>query len=724
MEECPGQRDGSTIYYFDGHMYRRNRATDSSTYYRCSTRGCFGRVIQKHSLGTIVQVSPHCHPADQDKHSLRRFLAAIQRRVSTETTPIFDIYEQEASRFPGIENSMPFESLQQQMEKRRRLNETLNNLDTQQMQEQSGGRDDTSSLEATLGMGSGGGMMDPSVAGPSGYGDDVRVKMEPEWVDAGALEPNCELEGQYDDGQDFNTGYGEDSIGGQEDQSYHHMFGGQQEQEQPQPQQLPLIPDSQDPVKLRVPGKPNLTITVAPTRPPPTHSTPPLPAPPPLHLLNPLLNRKRGGRPRGSQYGSYSESDDRVTTILTDSIIASQKLEKMGAAAAAGYPHPSLAAAMTASLSSRVKPRSKDPEAVRAADIVNSAQNRSGPRVNEELEKVHLKLRQEVLALEVQNLKAEREKLKAYRRNVAIRREIMMLHLQLGKGIPSECASSGRGLETVDLYGSEDAELDNDLSNSVSKDSFSNSISKEHTITKLPEVSITLNQSSQSPKISIRKSLQTANQSPNVSPLSASSSVQGPTPPPGNVKKTKSVNKQHDNREVSDSASINESKQMSEGSRCDTSTVCENLDSPEDKKPVNDDPPDIKVFSEHENDTELSESKALSSCQQSVSSTDPGKDDLAPLDSVSSDLSIEMLSEPGSSQWTNQSSAPMTEHEGFDDLQFEGEDSYDNTDNIGEFSGGPIGKEPPDAQFTSFSEETAPKRRRVDNMWEPEDGNL
>lgn len=130
MEECPGQRDGSTIYYFDGHMYRRNRATDSSTYYRCSTRGCFGRVIQKHSLGTIVQVSPHCHPADQDKHSLRRFLAAIQRRVSTETTPIFDIYEQEASRFPGIENSMPFESLQQQMEKRRRLNETLNNLDT------------------------------------------------------------------------------------------------------------------------------------------------------------------------------------------------------------------------------------------------------------------------------------------------------------------------------------------------------------------------------------------------------------------------------------------------------------------------------------------------------------------------------------------------------------------------------------------------------------------
>ncbi|KAK3918643.1 Disease resistance protein RRS1B [Frankliniella fusca] len=126
MEECPGQRDGSTIYYYDGHMYRRNRATESSTYYRCSVRGCFGRVIQKHNLGVIIQVSPHNHPADQDKHSLRRFLAAIQRRVSTETAPIFNIYQEEASRFPGIEKSMPFESLQLQMEKRRRLNESMN----------------------------------------------------------------------------------------------------------------------------------------------------------------------------------------------------------------------------------------------------------------------------------------------------------------------------------------------------------------------------------------------------------------------------------------------------------------------------------------------------------------------------------------------------------------------------------------------------------------------
>lgn len=142
------------------------------------------------------------------------------------------------------------------------------------------------------------------------------------------------------------------------------------------------IQDSQDPVKLHVPGKPNLTITVAPTRQGSSQSNTSgsISSPPPLHLLNPILNRKRG-RPRGSAYGSYSESDDRVTTILTDSIIASQKLEKMGVSAASAYRStPVNAATMPPSL---VKPRSRDPEAVRAAEIVNGAQNRSGPRVTE-----------------------------------------------------------------------------------------------------------------------------------------------------------------------------------------------------------------------------------------------------------------------------------------------------------------------------------------------------
>lgn len=81
--------------------------------------------------------------------------------------------------------------------------------------------------------------MDQSEAGPSGFGDDFRVKMEPEWVDAGALEPNCELEGQYDDTPDFGAGYGDDSMNQQDDQSYRHqMYGGQQQQQQ---QPLPLV---------------------------------------------------------------------------------------------------------------------------------------------------------------------------------------------------------------------------------------------------------------------------------------------------------------------------------------------------------------------------------------------------------------------------------------------------------------------------------------------------
>ncbi|KAK3918644.1 Leucine--tRNA ligase [Frankliniella fusca] len=694
--EVTMNNQGGDKLHFNGYSYSKKAISANAIRWTCATptrsdTRCKGAITTDrerpyHNPRSLVE---HNHPPEDSEASIMRDIARAKRRLRRRTFP---------HPFPFYPWMLPF----------------------QQMQEQSGGRDDTSTLEATLGMGHGSGMMDPSEAGPSGYGDDVRVKMEPEWVDAGALEPNCELEGQYEDAKDFTPGYPED-MGGQGDQNYHHMFSSEQDQEQPQSQQLPLIPDAQDPVKLRVPGKPNLTITVAPTRPPPTHATPPLSAPPPLHLLNPLLNRKRGGRPRGSQYGSYSESDDRVTTILTDSIIASQKLEKMGAA---GFQHPNLAAVMTASMSNKVKPRSKDPEAVRAAEIVNTAQNRSGPRVNEELEKVHLKLRQEVLALEVQNLKAEREKLKAYRRNVAIRREIMMLHLQLGKGVPSECASSSRGLETVNVFGSKDAQLPNDFSNSVAKDSSPNSSSKD---TKLSDVAVSQSQSNQSPKISIRKSLQKANQSPNVSPMSTCSSVKGPTPPPGCSKQI-SVDKQHDNRLGRGSGLINASKQTSDEVYCDTSDVGpvkNNVDSHVGGGTV-EDPLDVKVISEHRNDSQLSETKPLSSssCQQSVSSNDPGKDDLVPLDSVSSDLSIEMLSEPGSSQWTNQSSAPMTEHEGFDDLQFEGDESYDNTDNMGEFSGGSMGKEPPDTQFTQYSDESASKRRRVENMWEPEDGHL
>ena len=139
--------------------------------------------------------------------------------------------------------------------------------------------------------------------------------------------------------------------------------------------------DAQDPVQLHVPGKPNLTITVAPPRKSASKSSPSLPPPPALHLLNPLLASRKRGRPRGTAYGSYSESDDRVTTILTDSIIASHKLEKLERAGATF--HPTFTAPLAAAPPGRVKPRSKDPEAVRAADIVNQAQNRSGPRVIE-----------------------------------------------------------------------------------------------------------------------------------------------------------------------------------------------------------------------------------------------------------------------------------------------------------------------------------------------------
>ena len=98
MEECPGQRDGSIIYYFSGHMYRKNRSTDTATYYRCSTRRCFARLIQKHRVGSIVEVSPHNHDPDTERNKLLRLRAAVQRRFDQEATPLLDIYLQEALR--------------------------------------------------------------------------------------------------------------------------------------------------------------------------------------------------------------------------------------------------------------------------------------------------------------------------------------------------------------------------------------------------------------------------------------------------------------------------------------------------------------------------------------------------------------------------------------------------------------------------------------------------
>lgn len=130
MEECPGQRDGSTIYYYEGHMYRKNRSTETSTYFRCSVRGCFGRVIQKHRLGTVQAVSPHNHESTPERHKMRRFLASMQRRVNREDRPVREIYEEEIQRFPGVDGVMPYHTMEEQLlERRRRVQNTFSGYD-------------------------------------------------------------------------------------------------------------------------------------------------------------------------------------------------------------------------------------------------------------------------------------------------------------------------------------------------------------------------------------------------------------------------------------------------------------------------------------------------------------------------------------------------------------------------------------------------------------------
>lgn len=298
----------------------------------------------------------------------------------------------------------------------------------------------------------------------------------------------------------------------------------------------------------------------------------------------------------------------------------------------------------------------------------------------------------------------------------------MVLHLQLDRGIPSVCASSGRGLEIID---SSDNSMEPEFVND-----FSNSIDKEQGIgiKAMPEISISRQPPSQSPKISIRKSLQTSNHSPNVSPLSSSSSVKCATPPAENLSKPITERKQRDgNRQGSDGRQTTDTRQAREGRYLNQNNqFMANVKSADTPFNLDQQPDRGKSPSEHQNKLAVNESEGMSgeTLQQSVPSVDSGRDDFVPLDSVSSDLSIEMLSEPGSSQLT-QSSAPMTEHEGFDDIPFEGEDSYDINESIGAFSGGTVGKDPPDSQYSSYREdESAQKRRRVENMWEPDDGSL
>lgn len=289
----------------------------------------------------------------------------------------------------------------------------------------------------------------------------------------------------------------------------------------------------------------------------------------------------------------------------------------------------------------------------------------------------------------------------------------MALHLQLKKGYPSECASSSRGFETTDTYDNFlDTECDNDVS-PPSKDPMI--LSK-----KLPNVSIT-RQPAQSPKISIRKSLQTSNRSPNASPSSTSSGTKVVSPPHATINKPQTETKSQGGSLQSSDKHIQGSDPRHTrrgGSDNRSSTGC--VETPSGSKPSQDNiKPSVQPSSDHQNNQEH-DSKG--SEENSSQTGDTGKDELVPLDSVSSDLSVEMLSEPGSSQWTTQSSAPMTEHEGFDDIQFEGDDSYDNTASIGEFSGEPMAKEPPDGQYSSFAEDSSSqKRRRVENMWEPDE---
>jgi hypothetical protein len=89
---------GKKMLNIDNFIFKWNRTTERKKYYRCLDPQC--TVTVHTDLNDIVLniKDDHCHPPEPEEVQIRTFKQAVKTRAINESTPIPQIYDEEAAR--------------------------------------------------------------------------------------------------------------------------------------------------------------------------------------------------------------------------------------------------------------------------------------------------------------------------------------------------------------------------------------------------------------------------------------------------------------------------------------------------------------------------------------------------------------------------------------------------------------------------------------------------
>ena len=90
---------GSKMLVINDYIFEFNKTVGATKYYRCNHSGC--SVTLHTDLNEVVSKfnGEHCHPSEPEEIQIRKFKEALKTRAKLETTPIPQIYDEEAIRF-------------------------------------------------------------------------------------------------------------------------------------------------------------------------------------------------------------------------------------------------------------------------------------------------------------------------------------------------------------------------------------------------------------------------------------------------------------------------------------------------------------------------------------------------------------------------------------------------------------------------------------------------
>jgi hypothetical protein len=118
MEAIEGNRRGSTLFKYDGHLYRKDYERQGKRGYRCTDKGCKGRLLQR-ADGDIVVTTGHSHGSKQLAVDVLALKNRMKRRAAESGERLREIFDEE-TRNSNVADEVGFAELESCLYKQRR----------------------------------------------------------------------------------------------------------------------------------------------------------------------------------------------------------------------------------------------------------------------------------------------------------------------------------------------------------------------------------------------------------------------------------------------------------------------------------------------------------------------------------------------------------------------------------------------------------------------------